>query len=300
MVLELARQGYRLTLAARRADVLEALADECRELGAGVLAVPTDVTDAGAMAQLAFNAHEQWGRIDVWINNAGVLAAGPFDETPLEVHKRVIETNLIGYLHGAYAALPYFKQQQKGLLINNISIGAWFPTPYAVGYSASKFGLRGFSEALKGELLNWPGIEVCDLYPAFLDTPGIQHAANYSGRALRPAPPVYDPQRIARAVRRLIESPASRSYITAASPLLKWTYALFPGLTRRLTARFIEAYFRNADPIAETEGNLFQPAAYGTSIHGGWNPPVPARKALAAGLLAASGVMLLLGLAGRR
>ena len=82
----------------------------------------------------------------------------------------------MGYMHGAHAVLPYFKDQGYGVLINNISVGGYTPAPYAAGYTASKFGLRGFSQSLKGELYNWPHIHVCDLFPAFLDTPGIQHA----------------------------------------------------------------------------------------------------------------------------
>jgi short-subunit dehydrogenase len=75
----------------------------------------------------------------------------------MAVHEQVIKTNLLGYMNGAHAALPIFKQQGAGILINNISIGGFLPVPYGAGYSAAKFGLRGWSEALKGELTEWPG-----------------------------------------------------------------------------------------------------------------------------------------------
>jgi short-subunit dehydrogenase len=81
------------------------------ELGGTAISVTADVTDAKALEEVAKAAILFGGKIDVWINNAGVLAAGEFTETPIEVHDRVIEINLIGYLHGAYAVLPYFKQQ---------------------------------------------------------------------------------------------------------------------------------------------------------------------------------------------
>ncbi len=119
------------------------------------------------LSTLAATAKAWGGNIDVWVNNAGLLAAGAFDETPIAVHKKIIETNLTGYINGAHAALSYFKKQGFGILINNISVGGWFPTPYAAAYSASKFGLYGFSQALKGELYRWPHIHICDVFPAF-------------------------------------------------------------------------------------------------------------------------------------
>lgn len=268
--LEFARYGAKLVLAARREEALAELVQECRELGAVAIAVPTDVTDDEAMKQLATTAINFNGRIDVWINNAGVLAAGEFTETPVEVHKRVIETNLMGYLHGAHAVLPHFKRQRGGVLINNISVGGWFPVPYGAGYSASKFGLRGLSEALRGELIDYPNIFVCDLFPAFLDTPGIQHAANYTGRILKPAPPVYNPQRLAKRMVSLVKYP-KKAATDGTATFLKLAHAFFPGLTRSITQKVIKSYLKNADPVPSTNGNLFEPAAYGTSIHGGWN-----------------------------
>jgi short-subunit dehydrogenase len=269
--LEFARHGAKLVLAARREDALAELVHECREAGAVAIAVPTDVTDDEAMKQLAVTAVNFNGRIDVWINNAGVLAAGEFTETPVEVHDRVIQVNLMGYLHGAHAVLPYFKRQSYGILINNISVGGWLPVPYGVGYSASKFGLRGMSEALRGELIEYPNIFLCDLFPAFLDTPGIQHAANYTGRILKPAPPVYNPQRLARKMVSLVKYPKKAATVDSTAAFLKLAHALFPALTRSIAQKVIKAYLKNADPIPSTDGNLFEPAKFGTSIHGGWN-----------------------------
>src|ERR1700712_3337568 len=185
-----AHKSY-LVLAARNELVLNEVKAECEELGAQVLIVPTDTSDAAAMISLANAAVDWQDRIDVWINNAGVLAAGDFDSTPMAVHEQVIKTNLLGYMNAAHAVLPFFKEQQWGTLINNISIGGFLPVPYGAGYTAAKFGLRGWSQALKAELTGWPKIFVCDLFPAFLDPPGIKHAGNYKGKFLTPAPPVY-------------------------------------------------------------------------------------------------------------
>ncbi|RYY93222.1 MAG: SDR family NAD(P)-dependent oxidoreductase, partial [Chitinophagaceae bacterium] len=188
MAIAFAEAGARLVLAARRKEALQEVAQECAALGAVAIPVVTDVREAAQHAALVEAARQWAGHIDIWVNNAGVLAAGALEDIPAEVNEAVIRTNLLGYVHAAAAVLPVFKQQGYGTLVNNISVGGWIPTPYMAAYCASKFGLKGFSEALRGELAAYKNIHVCDLYPAFLDSPGIQHAANYTGAVLRPAP----------------------------------------------------------------------------------------------------------------
>ncbi len=153
--IEFAKHKATLFLAARGEKALYDAAEECKEWGANAIAVVTDVTNANDVKQLAQTAIEQSGKIDVWINNAGVLAAGDFDKTQVHIHTQVIETNLIGYVHGAHVAVQQFIKQGYGILINNISVGGWVPVPFGVGYSASKYGIRGFSEALRGELAKY-------------------------------------------------------------------------------------------------------------------------------------------------
>lgn len=288
MALELAAQGATLVLAARREVALEETALECIEAGGNVLVVPTDMQDAEAIRLLAEKAHQFGGAIDVWINNAGVLAAGPLEEVPVEVSEAVIKTNLLGYMHAAHVVIPYFKQQQYGILINNISVGGWFPTPYATAYTASKFGLRGFSEALKGELLGWKDIHVCDLYPGFLDTPGMQHAANYTGKALKPAPPVYSAEKVARAVVRIIQSPVPKQTIGAGAALLRLAWNIFPAISRAATVFVMRGYLKKAPPIDKTSGNVINPVNYGTSVDGGWQMSTGSKKRAA--VVVAAGV----------
>lgn len=120
--------------------------------------MPTEVTAADAMRALAGAAKERFGHIDVWIKNVGTGAVGAFEPTPIEAHQRVIESNLMGHINGAHAVLPHFRQRGRDTLINMISVGGWAMAPYAAAYTASKFGLFGFSKALRAELASLPGL----------------------------------------------------------------------------------------------------------------------------------------------
>ena len=266
-----AAQGARLVLAARREAALEEVALECQHAGGEAIAIRTDVTDAAAMQELADAASAAWsGQIEVWINNAGVGAVGDFDQVPIDTHDQVVRVNLLGYMHGAHAVLPFFKRQASGVLINNISVGAWLPMPYAVAYSASKFGLRGYSEALRAELRRWPNIHVCDVFPAFIDTPGFQHGANYTGRRLRPAPPVYAPERVAAAMVSLARKPRRALTVGATATLARIMHGLLGGYANRVMERAMRAYFERAPSAPAGKGTLFEPSPDQTGPSGGW------------------------------
>lgn len=270
MAIELAKRGATLMLAARREEALKEVAADCADFGSKAEIQFCDVKEMQSIQLLAKTTIGKFGRIDAWINNAGVLAAGTLDEIPAEVTEDVIRTNLLGYIHGAQAVLPIFKMQGYGTLINNISVGAWIATPYMAAYCASKFGLRGFFEALKGELHAYPHIHICDLYPGFLDTPGMQHSANYTGKQIQPAPPVYDPFRVARAVVSLLQHPQKKKAIGSAAIFLKLAYGLFPGISRDVTGMVIRNYLKAAPESETTSGNILAPVPFGTGISGGW------------------------------
>ena len=289
-----AREGARLVLAARGLEALDRVAAECENAGAQALAVPTDVTDADALRRLASAAIERFGHIDVWINNVGVGAVGAFDTTPVEAHQRIVECNLIGAMNGAHAVLPHFRQRGHGTLINMVSLGGWAVAPYAAAYTASKFGLRGFSEALRAELASLPGIHVCEVYPAFVDTPGLLHGANYTGRRISPPPLLLDPRRVAAALVALSQSPRAVTAIGSAAWPGRLAHAIAPELSSRLTAQLTDRALRHADPAPITNGNLFEPSRVHTVDGGFRKPGMPGRDALPlAALLGAVGLGLL-------
>ena len=267
-----ARKGCNLVLAARNKAALDDVAEVCRRFGCNVLVVPTDVTKPQQVKDLAMRAAE-FGPIDIWVSNVGVGAVGQFHQTPMKSHEQVIKANLIGHMNDAHAVLPFFLRQGYGVFINMISLGGFAAAPYAAAYSASKFGLKGFSEALRAELSEFPKIHVCDIYPAFVDTPGISHGANYVGRELTAPPPVYDARKVARAIVRTSEHPRDATIVGLAAAVVRLAHFLAPSLSTRLMAWAVKVYFRRAPPIAMTDGNLFKPPVVPGGVDGGLRSP---------------------------
>jgi short-subunit dehydrogenase len=112
----------------------------------------------------------------------------------------VVETNFFGYVHGARAVLPRFREQGHGVLINNASVYSHIGAPWLTAYVSSKFAVRGFSEALRQEFADLPDVHVCTVSPSPIDTPIFASTANYSGRAVKAPPPTYPPEQVARAI----------------------------------------------------------------------------------------------------
>ncbi|MBS7563290.1 SDR family oxidoreductase [Mucilaginibacter sp. Bleaf8] len=268
--LEFARHGAKLVLAARQKDVLDEMVDLCDRLGGKAVAVVTDVTDAEAVKKLAKDACIFGGSLDVWVNIAGIGALGEFETVPIEVHEQVIRTNLMGYINGAHAAIPHFKKQKHGIIINMNSVGGWVAFPYGVSYTASKFGLRGYSEALRAELIDCPDIHICDVFPGFVDTPGPSHAANYTGKLLKPAPPVVPTYKVAHTIVSLAQNPKGAVTLGSAAYLAKFGQWLSPKLTRWAATKFMRTYLKNAEPAPVTNGSIFEPTGSHNQISGGY------------------------------
>jgi short-subunit dehydrogenase len=263
-----ARRGAKLVLAARNREALEEVASRCRAAGGEAIAVPTDVTDVDAVRALADRAFTELGAIDVWLSNVGLGAIGLFQDTPIEAHEQVIRTNLIGHMNDAHAVLPIFLKQDSGTFINMISLGGFAAAPFATAYSASKFGLRGFTEALRAELADHPNIHVCDIYPGFVDTPGIRHGANYVGRKVSAPPPVLDPWRVAATILRVADNPKPTTSIGATAILTRFLHTVSPTLTGRAMAGFMKFYFSRAEHVPRSDGNLFEPSTDAAIVEG--------------------------------
>lgn len=282
-----AKERANLVLAARGEAALGEAARECRRIGARAVAVPTDMRDPEAVRLLAVMAAETFGGIDVWVNNAGGGVVGRYWEAPLADHRATVETDLLGYMHGAYAALPCFLDQGQGTLINVVSIGGLIPTPYASAYAAAKAGVRAFARSLAQELAPWPGIQVCSVFPYFVDTPGVHHAANRTGRALKPAPFVLRPEQVAEAILALARAPRPEVVVGVMGKLGRLGHALAPGLVETTLRLGIDAYLAQAEPAPATDGNLFHPVQAPMAVTGGWRRPGLRTAAVGLGFAAA-------------
>ncbi|MBI3225269.1 MAG: SDR family oxidoreductase [Mycolicibacterium cosmeticum] len=291
-----ARRGARLFLAARNGEALERVATRCRAAGGDAVAVKADVTDIHAIREIARRASEELGGVDVWLSNPGVGAIGLYQDTPMEAHEQIIRTNLIGHMNDAHAVLPIFLRQGSGTFINMISLGGFAAAPFAAAYSASKFGLRGFSESLRAELSGHPHIHVCDIYPGFVDTPGIRHGANYVGRKVSAPPPVLDPWRVAMAVLRVADKPKPTTSVGTTAVLTRLVHAVSPMATGRTMFRLMNSYFADAQHVPLSAGNLFDPAEDAAIVEGGLRSAKQRSMAYAGAATAATAAVLAIAL----
>ncbi len=164
---QLVKNGARVVLGARRVDRLEALAEE---LGLGKDAIlGADVADAAQVQALVDKAIASHGRIDVMINNAGVMPLAPLELLQIKEWHHVIDINIKGVLHGVAAALPYMKTQKSGHFINVSSVAGHKVRPGNVVYAATKHAVRAISEGLRQEVKPY-NIRTTILSPGAIDT----------------------------------------------------------------------------------------------------------------------------------
>jgi NAD(P)-dependent dehydrogenase (short-subunit alcohol dehydrogenase family) len=176
----LAAEGARLTILARDASELEDARRELAECGAEVLFLPCDVRDQQQVEEAISKAAGRYGRIDVLINNAGVIQVGPLEHMTLADFEDAMAVHFRGPLHTMWAAIPYMRRQGEGRIVNIASIGGLVAVPHLAPYSASKFALVGLSDALRAELAK-NNIQITTVCPGLMRT-GSPPNALFKGR----------------------------------------------------------------------------------------------------------------------
>lgn len=202
----LAQMGHHLVIGARRIDRLTELQDELRAQGADVDALALDVTQLADMQRIAAFAQQRHGRIDVLINNAGVMPLSPLAALKVDEWNRMIDVNVRGVLHGIAAVLPVMQAQGRGHIINVASIGAHAVSPTAAVYCASKYAVRAISDGLRQETdvlrvtVLSPGVVESELADSISD-----ETARLAMREFRRI--ALPPQAVARAIGYAISQP---------------------------------------------------------------------------------------------
>lgn len=281
VALQVARYRGNVVLAARRTEVLDDVAAQARAAGGTALVVTTDVSDAQAVQRLADQAIARFGRIDVWINNAGVGAIGAFWDIPVNDRAKLIDINLKGVIYGSYAALRQFRTQGVGTLVNIGSVDSEVPHAYQASYSASKAGVLSLGRALNEELRlsGDKNITVATVLPWAIDTPFWTHTANYSGR-LPELPMMDDPQKVVNAIVWISLHPKEELAVGWKAKAAYASHHLMPDTTERLTADMAhKSEMESGPPAVPGSGALYQPMSAGTGISGGVRDRMEQQKA---------------------
>jgi len=204
----LASQGGRVILGARRTERLQVIADEIRAAGGSAEVRSLDVTRLEEVQAFADFALERHGRVDVLVNNAGVMPLSRLDALKIEEWNRMIDVNVRGVLHGIAAVLPSMQQRRSGQIINIASIGAYAVSPTAAVYCATKYAVRALSEGLRQEVGG--DVRVTVIAPGVTESELADSISDEGGRAeMREFRKVAIPaSAIARAIAYAVEQPA--------------------------------------------------------------------------------------------
>ena len=270
MAHKFAAQGAAVVLAARNEGALEMVALEIRQNGGTAHVVPTDVTSWDQVEMLAQEAMTVFGRIDTWINDAAVAIYATVEETDPEEFHQLLHVNLLGTIYGSKAALTRMKAQGYGTIINFGSVLSERAVPLQAAYVASKHGVKGFTEALRLEVMREKlPINVTLVLPAGVNTPFFEHARSKIEVKPQPLPPVYQPEAIADTVVYAAQHPRRDLHVGGAS----WMFTVLQRISPALMDRFMllgDLGVRGQKTTEPDEGrdNLFKPISEPGRVHG--------------------------------
>ncbi|CAA9372762.1 MAG: hypothetical protein AVDCRST_MAG75-227 [uncultured Propionibacteriaceae bacterium] len=241
--LHAAECGNRVALLARNSDRLDVAAAQCRDRGAAeVMVLEADVADAASVDTSVQQLLTTWGKIDLIIQSAGVAGYGLFTDVPVAVFDRIIETNVLGTANVVRSALPSMRARNQGTIIMVGSIIGYIATPSMTAYTTSKWAIRGLLRTLQVENRDRPGVHICYLAPAGVDTPIYRLAANYSDRDGRPPPPVLTAQRVAAAAFQLADRPRRTAQVGSMNLLILAGFNAMPAVYDRLVSPLFRAF----------------------------------------------------------
>ncbi|RZL08979.1 MAG: SDR family NAD(P)-dependent oxidoreductase [Rubrivivax sp.] len=262
-----AERGAKLVLVARSANTLADLVAQIRDIGGEAIDVVADVGERDDVLAVAQAAISHFGRIDTWINDAGVSIYGRLDEVSENDSRRLFDTNFWGVVNGSLAALPHLKAH-GGALINVGSEVSDAVIPLQGMYSASKHAVKGFTDALRVEIENvdHAPVSITLIQPTAVNTPYPQHAKNYMDKEPKLPTPQIDPRQVAEAILEAAVQGGRDVKVGSMSVLNTTMSKLMPSLADRMAAKQVERQQEDAAP-RRPEGTLYQPGVTG-SIYG--------------------------------
>lgn len=270
IALKFASAGARLTLIARSPQGLESARKEVEAAGGEAIVLALDVADADAVDRAAQVAIDHWGEIDVWINNAMVTMFAPLSAMSADEFKRITEVTYLGYVHGTMAALRHMRLRNAGTIIQIGSALSHRAIPLQSAYCGAKFAVRGFTEALRSELLHDRlDIRVVMLQLPAVNTPQFDWARNVFAQRPQPVPPIFAPEAIAEIVYRASHDVPRNLWIGFPTLKLIAGGAFVPRFLDRYLAR--AGYEGQFAPEAQPPGqqdNLFKASEQEHSTRG--------------------------------
>lgn len=234
-----AERGAKVVLAARTREALAEAVDGIKYAGGDAVFVEADVTKQEDLERVAATALDRFGRIDSWVNNAGVGIWGMIDEVSEPDMRQLFETNFWGVVHGSQIALKHLRAH-GGAIINVGSVTSDRAFPVQGIYSASKHAMKGFTDALRMELEHERApISVTLIKPASIGTPMPQHVKTYGREEPKFPPPVYAPEEVARTILHAAEYPVRDAFVGSGARTMSMLGSLAPRLTDWISAKFL-------------------------------------------------------------
>jgi short-subunit dehydrogenase len=256
-------EGAAVVVNSRNAQALQLIADELTEEGGRVLAAPGDVGDHAAVVAVADKAIARFGRIDTWVNVAGVGIWGRLEEIAPADHEKLFRTNYFGVVNGSLEAVRRMRRTGGGAIINVGSVLSDVGVPLLGAYAASKHAVKGFTETLRMELIGeGDPISVTLIKPSSISTPFPEHSRNLTGEAKRVPPPAYAPDTVAQAILHAARRPIPQVIVGAATRPMVLASALAPRLAHPLFARILPPMFRSGARKVDRD-SLYEPGPDG-------------------------------------
>lgn len=258
-----ARAGARVVLAARSGDVLEAIVATLVTQGHEAIHVVADVAERDQVQRIADAAIERFGRIDTWVNVAGVTIYGKLDQVDEADSRRLFDVNFWGTVHGSLIALPHLRRH-GGALVNVGSEASEVAIPLQGMYSASKHAVKGFTDALRievGQVDDAP-VSITLVEPTAINTPLPDHARNYLEHQPKLPSPQLDPHRVSAAILQAAATPTREVKVGVMATLDVAVEKMLPALADRIAALQVPRQQRD-EAARDTLGNLFRPRGDG-------------------------------------